>query len=106
MKTARRVLVLLAAVSAVAASQVFTPTDLLSLRGVSAAEISPDGEWIAYTLSVPRGAAEPAGTAYSELHLVPVKGGGVSALHHGEGQRQQPEVAPGRERHRVHKPAG
>jgi dipeptidyl aminopeptidase/acylaminoacyl peptidase len=75
MKTARRVLVLLAAVSAVAASQVFTPTDLLSLRGVSAAEISPDGEWIAYTLSVPRGAAEPAGTAYSELHLVPVKGG-------------------------------
>ncbi|MFQ5604595.1 MAG: prolyl oligopeptidase family serine peptidase [bacterium] len=57
------------------ASEVLSPADLLKLKSVSSAEISPDGNWIAYTLRVPRTADDQPGGAYSELHLLSVKTG-------------------------------
>ncbi|NIR49727.1 S9 family peptidase, partial [candidate division KSB1 bacterium] len=55
------------------ASEVFTLDDLLKLKYVTSAKISPDGERIAYTVRVPRKADDEPGPAYSELHLVSVK---------------------------------
>lgn len=52
------------------AAKVFQPTDVLSTRGVSGATLSPDGQWIAYTVSKPRKADEKPGSSYRELFLV------------------------------------
>ncbi len=64
--------VLLAAESS---SKPLTPEDILNLRYVTSAKISPDGEWVAYTLHVPRKATDQPGSAYSELYLLSVKTG-------------------------------
>lgn len=48
----------------------FTVADAMRLQNCTAAQMSPDGRWIAYTVSVPRGMDEEAGPAYSELHVV------------------------------------
>jgi dipeptidyl aminopeptidase/acylaminoacyl peptidase len=59
--------------SALAAAQgdVLSPHDVALLRSVGAAEISPDGATIAYTLSVPRTPGEGEdGAAWSELHVI------------------------------------
>jgi dipeptidyl aminopeptidase/acylaminoacyl peptidase len=53
----------------------FSPEDVLSFKRVSDAVMSPTGEWIAYTVSVPRDANEEAGRAYSEFYLVSTKTG-------------------------------
>ncbi len=54
---------------------VLTPGDVLNLKYATSAEISPDGQWIAYTVRVPRKPGDKPGSAYSELHLVSVKTG-------------------------------
>lgn len=67
------VLLLMAGFSS--AKEKFTPHHVAKLRIVSSAEISPDGKHIAYTLSVPRDLNKEAdGTAWSELHVVDLKG--------------------------------
>jgi dipeptidyl aminopeptidase/acylaminoacyl peptidase len=48
-------------------------TDLLSIRTCEDAAISPDGKWIAYTISVPRAATEKAGSAWRELYVFSLK---------------------------------
>lgn len=49
--------------------------EIVALRSVSSAHISPDGEHIAYTLSVPREIYEDAdGPAFSELHVADLNG--------------------------------
>ena len=49
---------------------------LAALRTVSAAQISPDGSLIAYTLNVPRRVGtDDDGPAWTELHVVPSAGG-------------------------------
>lgn len=57
------------------AASPFTPEDALAFKRVSEAAMSPSGEWIAYTVSVPRAPADEAGGAWSELWLVSTKGG-------------------------------
>lgn len=52
------------------ADDVLSPKDLLMLKSVTSAKISPDGKWVAYTLRSPRSAMDKAGPAYSELYLV------------------------------------
>lgn len=52
------------------AAEVFGPEDVMNLQVAVNARVSPDGKWIAYTVSVPRGVNDKAGTAYSELHVV------------------------------------
>ncbi len=46
------------------------PDELLSLRTIGQAALSPDGKWVAYVLYVPRAAQDDAGSSWSELHLV------------------------------------
>ncbi len=57
------------------ASSQLSPEDVLNLKFSNEAVIRPDGEWIAFTLSMPRKADEAPGPAYSELYLVNVKTG-------------------------------
>ncbi len=68
-------LVLLLWAASLVAGDVLSPDDLLRIRSVTSASISPDGQWIAYTVSVPREADEPAGGAWSELHVVSTRSG-------------------------------
>jgi len=61
--------------AAVAQDDVLTPLHMAKMRTVTSAVISPEGDTIAYTLSVPRDAVEDEdGRAYSELHLIGVDG--------------------------------
>ncbi len=55
------------------AAEVFSAEDLLRLRGSGAVEISPDGAWIAYTVSTQRETNDKPGPSYSELFLLNVK---------------------------------
>jgi dipeptidyl aminopeptidase/acylaminoacyl peptidase len=53
-----------------------TPHWVAKLRSVTSAEISPDGQLVAYTLSVPRKiAGEKDGAAWVELHLLDLNSG-------------------------------
>lgn len=51
-------------------SQPYTAADLMNTKRVAAAEISPDGKWIAYTVETQRAATDDAGTAYLEIFAV------------------------------------
>lgn len=53
----------------------FTADEALSFQRVSGAAIHPNGEWAAYTVSVPRAAADEAGGAWNELWVVSTKTG-------------------------------
>ncbi len=55
------------------ASDVLTPQELLQLKMVRSALVSPDGQYIAYTLRVPRAADDEPGSAYSELYVYRLK---------------------------------
>lgn len=57
------------------ASDVLTPEDVALLKSVGSIAISPDGQHVAYTLSVPRNPFEEEnGSAWTELHVVDVEG--------------------------------
>ncbi len=45
------------------------PADVLRIKTCSRAEISPDGRWIAYLVSVPREAEEAPGGPFNELYV-------------------------------------
>lgn len=51
------------------AADPLSPEDLLLMKRAAEAVISPDGEHVAYTVSVPRVATDEPGGAYSELFL-------------------------------------
>ncbi len=57
------------------AGDVLTAEDLLKTKSVLSAEISPDGKWIAFTVTKPRKAAEKPGSAYRNLFLISRAGG-------------------------------
>ena len=60
-----------AALETAADKKVFTPNDMAKMQSVSAAEISPDGSRIAYTLSVPRNLERNKdGSSWVELHVL------------------------------------
>ncbi len=59
--------------SIIAASDVLSPKDVLTMKRVGSAVMSPKGDWIAYTVSVPREATDKAGPAYNELYLISVR---------------------------------
>lgn len=58
--------------ASVAADDLWTPEHVAKIRGVTSTAISPDGQHIAYTLSVPRipFSDDENGTAFAELHVV------------------------------------
>ncbi len=57
------------------AQQPLSAEDIANIESVGATVLSPNGETIAYTLSVPRTDDEPVGTNYSELYLIDASGG-------------------------------
>jgi dipeptidyl aminopeptidase/acylaminoacyl peptidase len=58
-----------------AANDALTPHDLLRIKSVTDAKISPDGKHVAYVLSVPRDPfKDKDGTPYAELHVVGADG--------------------------------
>jgi dipeptidyl aminopeptidase/acylaminoacyl peptidase len=66
------------ALSGPAAAQApFSAEDVFRLGYASSAEISPDGEWIAYTVSRPRAVDDDAGGRYSELYVVSTRDGAI-----------------------------
>lgn len=58
-------------------SGVFTARDLLNTRTVRSASISPDGQWIAYTVNRQRCVKDEAGADYRELFLVSTRSGSI-----------------------------
>jgi dipeptidyl aminopeptidase/acylaminoacyl peptidase len=59
------------------ADQPLSATDVLELKTCSEARISPDGKWIAYTISTPRKMNEDPGGSYSELYIVSIQSGQI-----------------------------
>jgi dipeptidyl aminopeptidase/acylaminoacyl peptidase len=57
------------------AEEALTPKDLLSMKSVLEAKMSPKGEWIAYTVNVPRKVDDDPGESYRELYLLSTKTG-------------------------------
>jgi len=92
--TAIVVLLLLAAMPLHLGAEAFSPEDALSYKSCYSVNISPNGEWIAYTVSVPRKADEEAGGAYSELYLVSVKTGEIRPFITGEVNVSSPRFSP------------
>ena len=61
----------LPSVSAIAQNNGLTPEQVARLRSVTSAKLSPNGQHIAYTLSVPRDPLrEENGSAWAELHVI------------------------------------
>jgi dipeptidyl aminopeptidase/acylaminoacyl peptidase len=71
-----------------------SPEDVLSIRTVGAAEISPDGRWVAYTVRVPRAADDKPGGDYQELHVVSVKTGESRPFVTGKTSAGSPQWSP------------
>lgn len=61
-------------------AQAITPEHIVAVEQVGAVAMSPDGANIAYTLTKPRGAADPVGRPYSELWIVPAAGGDPTVI--------------------------
>jgi dipeptidyl aminopeptidase/acylaminoacyl peptidase len=76
------------------AAGVLTPQDVLRIKTCTAAEISPNGKWIAYTVSVPREADDDPGGAYSELYVVSVETGNILPFITGKVNISSPRWSP------------
>lgn len=70
---------------ALAQSGGLTPADVARLQVVTTADVSPDGDRVAYTRSVPRDPFESNDGAYSELYLYDVSADEHTGLRTGEG---------------------
>ena len=72
----------------------FSREDVLKFKRVSAAQMSPNSEWIAYTVSVPREPGDEAGGAYSELWLVSTRLGNPKPFITGKVNVSGPRWSP------------
>jgi dipeptidyl aminopeptidase/acylaminoacyl peptidase len=88
------VLPALSVLTEAASAGVVTAGDMLSVKRSYYADISPDGAWIAYTLSVPRDANDEPGGAYSELYLVSTKTGEIRPFITGKVSVGSPRFSP------------
>lgn len=87
-------LVLFAVFTFAEEASVLTPEDVESLKTIGSVAISPDGKFIAYTLSVPRAIDEASGGSYSELWVIPFEGGKAKAFATGKGRVGSPAWSP------------
>jgi dipeptidyl aminopeptidase/acylaminoacyl peptidase len=76
------------------AGGVLTPQDVWSIKTCSSAEISPNGKWIAYTVSVPREANDEPGGAYSELYVISLETGNIRPFITGKVNIGSPRWSP------------
>ncbi len=89
------VLIVAIIISAVAcAAGPLTPDDVLQLKRVSEAAISPDGNWVAYTVSVPRPATDEPGPSYSELYVASTRTREVFPFITGQVNVSSPQWSP------------
>ena len=89
------ILVLLMAVSVSEShAQGLSAEDIADIKSVSAVAMSPDGEYIAYTLTVPRGDDDPRGGSFSELYLYPVDGDEPLSVIKKPNSARSPEWGP------------
>ncbi len=72
----------------------FTPGDALKLKRCVSATISPDGEWIAYTVWIPRQPDAEPGPAYTELHIVSTVSGEARPYIAGKVNVRSPRFSP------------
>ncbi len=75
----------------IAAQQPMTPDDVLALRQVSDAQVSPDGRWVAYVVSV---ADLEQNAANTDLWLVAIGGGEPIQLTRSPKSDAQPRWSP------------
>lgn len=80
--------------AALAQSGGLTPTDVARLQAVSTVDVSPDGDRVAYTRSVPRDPFESNAGAYSELYLYDVSADEHTGLRTGEGSLSRVRWTP------------
>jgi dipeptidyl aminopeptidase/acylaminoacyl peptidase len=85
---------LLAPLNGQAPGRPMTPHDVVSLRQVTQMALSPDGETIAFTISVPRAPADGDGAAFRELHVMDYDIGTSRALVGGEVSVSDPVFTP------------
>lgn len=67
---------------------------LLDLEKVSAADVSPDGEWAAYTVFQNRALADDAGSGWRRLYLIPTDGGEARPFVTGDVTVGHPRFSP------------
>lgn len=80
--------------NALAPTSVWTPFDVARVRAVTGTAVSPDGKWIAYTLSVPRAPmTDDDGPNWSELWVVAREGGGSAPRAYVSGKTDVANVA-------------
>ncbi len=60
-----------------AAAEVLSPQDVLNTKFVYEVAVSPDGEWVAYTVLSTRPATDPVGSSYRELFVASTATGEV-----------------------------
>jgi dipeptidyl aminopeptidase/acylaminoacyl peptidase len=73
------------------AQSVLSPEELLKLKTCTDAKISPVGDWIAYTIQVPRTANDSPGKAYSELYVVSAETGEIKPMIPGKVSVKSPQ---------------
>jgi dipeptidyl aminopeptidase/acylaminoacyl peptidase len=76
------------------AAEVVSPEDVLSTRLAVSASISPDGNWVACNVRVPRKPTDDAGADYRELHLVSTRDGAVRPFVTGKVTVNSPAFSP------------
>src|SRR5689334_15664958 len=69
----------------------FTVQEMLKLQRVADPQLSPDGQWVAYQISVPDVAANRSRT---QLYLIPVAGGEPKQLTSGASSATTPRWSP------------
>lgn len=77
-------LLLLLAPAALAQSETLTPYDIARIQTVGDVAVSPDGDHVAYLVSVPRDPFEENATPHTELHLYAVEDDATRELYGGE----------------------
>ncbi len=76
------------------ASEVFRPEDLLKTKTCTDLQISPEGQWIAYTVQTQRDPNDKPGSAYQELFLVLTQTGEIQPFITGKVNVQSPRWSP------------
>jgi len=76
------------------AQDVFMPEDVFQIKSCTGVKISPDGNWIAYTVRIQREVQEKAGRTYNELYLLSTTTGEVRPFICGKVNVSSPKWSP------------
>lgn len=73
------------------ASEILTPEDVVNLKMVTEASLSPDGKQIAYVLRVPREAGDKPGSAYEQIWVTDRTGKTIRRFTHEKENSDSPQ---------------